>query len=165
MSKPKKKRDKRYRPRDVMANPVDWAIAGAHTFPEKTQREILARPLAALERFADGKGTRDDWNELCHAAALAEELARAHIGDNLMPEIVAGQRALDSIAHGLKAGRVEFEARTILAVREVLVVYEVQLRHCTQAEYGRAVKKVRAIIESTLPKIAREYEAMPGGGA
>lgn len=36
-----KKRNKKYKPREIKGNCIEWAIAGVHTFPIETQRDIM----------------------------------------------------------------------------------------------------------------------------
>lgn len=85
MTKPKKLRNKAYRPRNVQADPVSWAIAGVHTFPRETRAELIEQVDIAFEVLRRGAAGRDDWNMVVQALNIAEGLAGEQIGPNLIP--------------------------------------------------------------------------------
>lgn len=137
---------KAYRPRDQLADPVSWAIAGVHTFPIATQQAIMAPIHAAVLRLKQGRAGRDDWNIVRQALNVAEALAALHIGPNLLPQIGAGQQALHAIARRMVgAGHTVCDGAELVAIDEAVAMYRAQLRLCTQAESSRAFARVKAL--------------------
>ncbi len=94
----KKARTKKYKPRECLADPVSWAIAGSFKLPHETVAATMAAVEPALKLLKQGKATRDDWNVVCQAVNVAEALAGLQVGHNLIAEIKAGEAALRSVA-------------------------------------------------------------------
>lgn len=161
-AKQKKKRDRRYKPREIQTDPVSWAIAGVHTFPKQTQDDVMAITWAAFDKLREGIAGREHWNIVAQSLNVAEALAGLKIGNNLLPEIYAGMEALHQIAmRMMKKGRTALYAQELAAVREACVLYGIQLGLCTQAEYSRAIKKVRDMhIGGATINVAKMYEKM-----
>jgi DNA-binding FrmR family transcriptional regulator len=159
MSKPKPKRHKSYRPRDVQLDAVSWAIAGATCIPPASQAAALAPVMAAVRVLKQGMATRVDWNVVAQCMNLAEALAALQIGSNLMPQIGAGQKALHRIAlRMLERGTSTCYATELADIDEAVVMYRVQLSLCTQAEFSRAVVRVKDLHRSgAMDDVARLY--------
>lgn len=157
-----KKRNKKYSPREIFTNAVDWAIAGSFTFPHATQAEITLPVYDAFKIMQQGIATRDDWNMVCSGANLAEALAGLQIGPNLLPAIYAGLDALDKVARRmLKGGTSTMRADEMAAIREMIEMYRIQVSLCTQAEFGRAIKKVKDMHRGgAMKEVAKVYAAM-----
>jgi hypothetical protein len=157
-----KKRNKSYRPREILADPISWAIAGAHTLPTESQSALLAPIDAAIVLLKQGKATRDDWNVCAQALNLAEALAGAQIGSNLMPQIRAGHKALEQVAiRMIERGTSTCYAAELAAIDEAIVMYRCQVRVCTQAEMSRALARVKELHRTgAMDQVAEIYEKM-----
>ncbi|PUA17285.1 hypothetical protein [Glaciimonas sp. PCH181] len=158
-----KKRNKSYKPRRVQLDPVSWAIAGSHKIPLKLQAE-LREPLAdALALLRQGVAKRDDWNQLSNALNLAEALAGLQIGPNLVPAIAAGERSLEAVALRMqKTGHSTLWAVELADITEALEMYRIQVSLCSQAEYSRAVRRVKDMHRGGgMCDVAKLYEGMP----
>jgi hypothetical protein len=162
MSKQKPRRQKPYRPRHVQTDPVSWAIAGVHTLPLESQQATMKPVDAAVLLLKQGKSTREDWNVVCQALNIAEELAKLQIGSNLLPQILAGQQALRSVAFRMIGkGSATCYGAELVAIDEALTMYRAQLRLCAQAEFGRAVNRVKQLHASgAMDDVGRMYEQM-----
>lgn len=163
MSKAKKPRNKRYVPRECLADPVGWAVAGVHKLPTESVEAMFAPIDTARSLLLLGKATRDDWNVVCQALNLAEALAGFGIGANLMPEITDGQRWLHQIAlRMIERGTSTCYATELAAIDEALTMYRAQLQVCTQAELSRAVAHVKNLHRSgAMVDVARVFDDMP----
>ncbi len=163
----KAKRNKKHHPRQVQNDPVSWAVAGVHLFPTETQRDLLAPPGAAFVKLRQGAADREDWNMLSQSLNLAEALAGLHIGPNLLPAIMAGQSALHQIAmRMLGKGCSTCYSKELVDIEEALAMYQAQLKKCSQAEYSRAIARVKDWVrDGTMDKTAQLYARMNGGAA
>lgn len=161
MSRTKRPR-KAYRPRTVQADPVSWAVAGVHTLPTQSQRDVLAVAETGFDKLRQGVAAREDWNLVCQALNTAEALCDLHIGDNLKLAILDGQGALLAIGKRMmKNGRTACYAGELAAIREAIDLHAVQLKLCTQAEYSRALKKVKNLINGgAADDVARMFQQM-----
>jgi hypothetical protein len=161
VSKSKKPR-KRYVPREQRADPVTWALAGVHKIPTESIDASFAPINAAFGLLKQGKAAREDWNVISQALNVAEALAGLQIGSNLIPEIVAGQRWLHQIAlRMLERDISTCYAAELAAIDEALTMYRAQMQVCTQAEFGRAVARVKDLHRSgAMDDVARLYQEM-----
>jgi hypothetical protein len=142
-----KKRNKKYKPREIKANALDWAIAGVFTFPTETQRDIMMQPMASFELLREGRASRDDWNQICQALNVGEALCEFNIGNNLLDDFHKGHEALHQIALRMLGGKSSTcYAHELAAVKEALEMHKIQLQLCTQAEFSRAIKRVTNLI-------------------
>lgn len=159
-----KKRNKKYKPREIKANALDWAIAGVFTFPVETQRDIMKQPMASFELLRQGRASRDDWNQICQALNVGEALCELHIGDNLLDAFHQGHEALHQIALRMLGGKSSTcYAHELAAVTEALDMHKIQLQLCTQAEFSRAIKRVTNLINGgAQDDVAKTYARLNG---
>lgn len=144
MTKTPKKRTKKYCPRPVRTNAVDWAIAGVHKLVSDDCNLIINPLKRALEHFKRATAGRQEWNDLAEAMNIAEALAGLSIGPNLLPRIHKTQAALQQIALRLLAtGSSACKAPELAAITEVIVCFSAQVQLCTQGELSRALKRVK----------------------
>lgn len=160
----KKPRTKKYSPRPIRFNAMDWAIAGVHKMVESDRKAVLAPVLEGVDRLRQGKATRAHWNDVCESLNVAEALAELHIGDNLLPDFNAGHEALHQVAlRMLAGGSSTCRASELAAIREAVELYALQLTLCTQAELSRAVRRVKALMDGgALNDVARTYAKLNG---
>lgn len=161
-----KKRSKKYRPREVSADPISWALAAVYTLPTESQAAIMAPIDDAFLLLKKGVARREDWNVVGQALNLAEAFAGMQIGPNLLPAILAGQSALHQIAlRMLQTGSSTCYGAELVALEEALVMYRVQLKVCTQAELGRAFEKLKNLHRcGAMQDVARLYAQMDAAG-
>jgi hypothetical protein len=153
---------KPHRPRGKLVDPVSWAVAGVHTLHDTVRETMMAPVKATMENFRAGRADRDDWNELAQAMNVAESLAQEQVGRNLLPQIKDAQTALRDFGLRLAAGGTSTcQTVELKALDEGIFVYEAQLRVCTQADLGRAVRRVKALHTSgAMIDVGRLYESM-----
>lgn len=162
MSKQKPKRTKRYVPRERLADPVQWAMAGVYKLPTVSIDAVFVPIDAAKALLRQGRATCEDWNVVAQALNLAEALAGLQVGANLLPEIIAGQRWLHQIAlRMLERDTSTCYAAELAAIDEALVMYRAQLQVCTQADFSRAVAHVKNLVRcGAMDDIARLYQEL-----
>jgi len=158
----KKKRSKKYVPKDIQLDPISWAVAGVHNFPFATVDKTFEPINAAVLLLKQGKAAREDWNVPCQALNVAEALTGQGVGGNLLPAIRAGQEALKAIAlRMLSRGTATCYAAELAAIDEALQMYRAQMSACTQAEFGRAVQRAKTLLMSgAKDDVARLYQQM-----
>lgn len=166
MPKSKSTRGKKYRPIEVKANCVDWAIAGVHTFPMQTQKDIMKEPIKAFEKLRQGIANRDDWNMVCQSLNVGEALCEAHICGNLLEDFNKGHEALHQIALRMLSGKSSTcYAQELAAVKTALETHKIQLKFCTQAEFSRAIERVKNLLKGgAQDNVAMTYARLNAGG-
>ncbi len=143
-----KRRPRQPRP---IRDPIAVAIGGATRFTAQERATFIALPQRALEQLAAGRGSAQAWQDLADALNLSEALAELRIAGNLGETLHAAQAALAAQMHRVHAGRGwTLYGPEIIALREGLWLYGVQLEHCSASEYRRAVAIVRNRVAAAL---------------
>lgn len=159
----KKPRNKAYKPKGVMPNCMDWAIAGAHKLLLGQQKAFIKPVDDALDLLRQGVATRDDWNMVASAMNIAVALADLQICPNFVPDFERAQEALREIARRMiQRGTSTCYAAELESIREARDMYRIQLRYCTQAESSRAIKRVKDTHRSGgMQDMAKLFNNMP----
>jgi hypothetical protein len=135
MKKPKKK----YRPRDVLVNPLTLLQSAS----KDEQRRLLGRFYSALETITRGDHPGvDEWRDLSDALNCVETLA-LHMGKlvpaEVMPTVNAAIEGMVNASKRYKAGQgMRLDAAGLAAVRLVLDIYAQCIEGLTAHEMWRA---------------------------
>ncbi|MFM0058505.1 hypothetical protein PQR64_23065 [Paraburkholderia phytofirmans] len=144
-----KSRGKKYVPKTVSANAIEWAMAGAHLLPAARRAELLEPVEQAFEALREGKASMEQWYAIDNALRLSEALIGLNIGNNLAAAIRAGRTALDEVGDRLRAtGSSTCRSPELALIREATELYQIQLGLCTQGEMSKAVRYVRNVVTS-----------------
>lgn len=160
MSKPKPKRTKRYAgPKPVTLDPIGHSICGAALFMLEQRKQILAGPERGFNLLRQGCAKNEDWNEVSQALSVAEQLCKLSIGNNLLPKIEDAMTALSAVAVRMlqKNGPTTCYAAELSTIREGIDLYAIQVRLCTQGEFGRAVQHVKNWLTSSKTGTLDDY--------
>lgn len=160
----KTKRTKKYIPKTVLLDPMSWAAAGVFTFPIATQKEIMKGAQLSFDLLRQGTAGREDWNVICQALNTGEALCEFNIGNNLIDYFNAGHEALHQIALRMLGGKSSTcYSSELSAISEAINMHRIQLTLCTQAEFSRAVKRVKNLINGgAQDDVAKTYARLNG---
>jgi hypothetical protein len=151
-----KSRGKRYTPKGIRPNVLEWTMAGAHLQSDQKRLDLFTPVAGAVDALREGRASMEQWYVIDNGLRLSEALIELDIGNNLAPQIAAGRRALDAVGERIrKTGSSTCHALELRLIQEATDLYEVQLGLCTQGEMSRAVQRVRNIITSA-PSTPRE---------
>lgn len=164
MPKSKSKRNKKHRPIEVKSNALEWAVAGVHTFPIATQKDIMKGPLGAFVKLREGAANREDWNLICQALNVGEALCEFNICNNLIDYFHRGHEALHQIALRMLSGKSSTcYAQELFAISEALEMHKIQLKLCTQAEFSRSIARVTNLLKGgAQDDVAMTYARLNG---
>ena len=139
-----KNRGKRYSPKPVSANSLEWAMAGAHLLPVVKRDELFGPVFEAIEALRAGTASSEQWYAIDNGLRLSEALIGLNIGNNLAPQIADGRRALDAVGLRLRTScSSTCRSSELVVIREAVELYKIQLGLCTQAEMSKGVRSVR----------------------
>ncbi len=93
-----------YRPRPVIADTVETAIARAGLLPGSTLQALRAAIIAALDGLRTGTGQWPAWCSMADALNVAEQLAADGIASNHAATIAAAQSVLADLHARLAEG-------------------------------------------------------------
>lgn len=92
-----------------LVNPISLAIEGVRITPKSALDDLRLRELAAIESFAKGKATLQDWCDINAMLSIAETMVLAGVGPEALVDCKAAQEALIGAAR-------RFEATTSMGV-------------------------------------------------
>ena len=156
MSKPRKK----YKPKGVHLDAVQWVINGFRNISETGDAvlHLKIKNHESLECLRKGEATRIDIDTIISAFNIAEALARMQIGDDYAKEIKAGQDALLDVAkRGVgRDDKFILKAAELSAINLVMEIHDAQLEITTIGELEKAMdivtkeikaRKARSVLE------------------
>jgi len=145
-----RKRSK-YKPRPVLANPVQWVLGGFQPMRENEQAiGLKIKNHQAMFDMTSGDADRESVDLLIAAMNMAEALATVNpdkLGSHLALEIRAAQDALHAMGRrSLAKGVYRFTGPEIQAMNLGMDIHDQQLDTCNIAELDSAVQLVRKTI-------------------
>jgi len=126
-----------------LVNPILHAIEGAAITPDKQLNEVRIRELSAIEAFAKGKATDQEYSDL--AAML-----------NLCRTMGGSDDACDDATEALKNAKARFESTGrwgmtgsgLQALRVLYAHHDAQRKEVSRATYEQAISKTVARVRS-----------------
>lgn len=147
-----RKRSK-YRPKHVLANPVQWVLSGFH--PMRSDPKALDLKIKnhhALFDMTSGQGTRMSFDLLVAAMNVAEAMAIINpdkLGGHLSEEIRAAQDALHAMGkRSLAKGKFLFTGPEMQAMNIGMEIHDQQLDTCNLQELDEALELVYKVIKN-----------------
>lgn len=139
-----KKRNKAYRPRTVVQNPLNYFLGGLKKLDEEHLTELNLKNHAAVVSICQGRGTRDDWDKLVGMMNMALVLAETHFDLQYHELLIAGRDALQAIGkRWLTLRKFVFRASELQALNDAIEVHEAQLAALRVIDVERAFDEVQ----------------------
>jgi len=159
-----KKRNKKYKPKTVRVDAINWAIGGVFTIPIDIQKAKIKVAVDSFNLLREGRASRSDWDNVCQFMNIGEALCEVNILNDHLDEIHRGHEALHQVALRMLSGRSSTcYAHELSAIQEAIDMCKIQLRFCTQAEYSRAGKRVDSLLKGGAQKdVVKTYARLNG---
>ena len=123
-----KKRNKKYKPKQVITNAIDYLRGGFKKVDSVYLTELNIKNHLALVRVLKGEADNEDWNKLCSVANMALVITEQHFNDQYREIILAGRDAIQSLGkRQLKIGRFVLTGEEKSAIENMIEVHEAQL--------------------------------------
>lgn len=165
----KKKRNKRYKPRDVALNPLSEIFGGMSGDHADHLRTVNVGNHQALAAIAQGAGTRNQWDLLVGAMNMANVLCEQGIGPELREALLAGRDAmLECGKRWHRTGKFVFTGPELANMNEAMACHDAQLENIRAIDVERAYhevrRRLRARINSTslAAEVAKEQQQNGG---
>ena len=137
-----------------LVNPIDMAISGAGVTDDERLSELKTKEDASLKAFQDGVATVSDWHNINQVVRLAESLADANVGANVMVYAKIAEmhllQAHDKYKVTSKMGTTDLGLQ---AFQDILEYHDLQRRSIARSEYEGHCKKIHNKLVSRSPKI------------
>ena len=137
-----KKRCKAYRPKQIVANPLNYLFGGLKRIDPDNLVTLNCQNHAALVTIISGRGTRATWDKLTGCINMALIMCELGTGDEYRTTLEAGREALITLGRRyLKHGTSAFTGGELTAMNEAMAVHDAQL------EVSRVIDVERAYAE------------------
>lgn len=138
----------------ALVNPVQLAISGASITPESHLDRIRMRELTAIDNFATGKATPNDFRDVAGMLNLAQTMGEQGIG----PEVLPFCNALEGFLLSSKSthdetGELPMPRAGIALMRDLYAYHDLQRTSVDRSAYERAIERTRNKIRSGHPEV------------
>ena len=138
----------------ALIDPVALAIAGAAITDTASLDKLRMLELSAIEAFAKGRATPDDWRALADMLNVCETMARDGIGPEALEPCTQAQEALGHAHARHKEGRpLLFTGPELNAVRDSFGYHDLQRSSVSRSTYEQAIQKTANRIRSAHPTL------------
>jgi hypothetical protein len=138
----------------ALVNPVQLAISGASITPESHLDRIRMRELTAIDNFATGKATPNDFRDLADMLNLAQTMGEQGIGPEVLPvcELAEGV-LLDLKGQWDATGSMHAQPFDLTVFRDIYAYHDLQRTSVDRSAYERAIERTRNKIRSAHPEV------------
>ena len=138
----------------ALVNPVSFAMQGAAITPDEDLNKLRARELAAIDAFARGFATLQDWNSVVALLNLTEQLARSGVGPEALPACELAQAHLINAQEIFEATRQMGTTDAGLdAFRDLWGFHDLQRQSIGRSRYEKAIQTTRARVMNRAPGV------------
>jgi hypothetical protein len=135
-------------------NPVAHAMAGASITDAESLNILRTKENNSMEAFRNGSATRHDWNNINAVVRLAESMAAANIGPEVMVHCkIAEMHLLDAQDRFKRLGKMGSTALGLQSFQEIIEWHELQRTSVARSVYEKHIKRVTDMIKSRSSKI------------
>lgn len=139
----------------LLTDPIRHAIEGVSLTPQALLDRLRLAELSAIESFARGNATPDDFRTLADVLNVCETLCRQGIGGvDAQAAVDAGHAALLAIkARHDRTGRLALAGPELAALRDLHAWHDAQREAIPRAAFERATQKTHDYIRSAHPGV------------
>jgi hypothetical protein len=139
---------------DTSICPITHAMAGA-AITDKESLDILRKKEdGSLEAFRNGTATKADWNNINTVVRLAESMADAGVGPEVMVHVkIAEMHLLDAQERFVRLGKMGSTALGLQSFQDIIEYHELQRTSVARSVYEKHIKRVADMVRSRSSKI------------
>jgi hypothetical protein len=130
------------------------AIVGAAVLDDESAKVLRDTEAAALEAFRTGTATKQSWNDINAAVSIAESMAAAGIGPEVLIHVkIAEMHLRDARDRFVRIGKMGTTGPGLQSFKDILEYHELQRTSIARNVYEQHIEKVTNMIRSKSPKI------------
>jgi predicted HAD superfamily phosphohydrolase len=139
---------------DTTINPITHAIVGASITDEESLEILRKKERGSLEAFRNGTAKPSDWNNINAVVQLAESMAAANIGPEVMVHVkIAEMHLIDAHDRYRRIGKMGSTGPGLQSFQDIIEYHELQRTAVSRSVYESHIKRVTDMIRSRSPKI------------
>jgi len=134
--------------------PVTHAIVGASITDEESLEILRKKENGSMEAFRNGAAAPHDWNNINAVVQLAESMAAANIGPEVMVHVkIAEMHLIDAHDRYKRIGKMGSTGPGLQSFQDIIEYHELQRTAVSRSVYESHIKRVTDMIRSKSPKI------------
>lgn len=138
----------------ALVNPIQYAIAGAAITSDADLNKLQAREVVALEAFRDGQAQIADWRLLADVLNIAETMARAGIGPEVLQTCERAESVLLQTQQRHRPGEpLTVDAEGLAALYDLAADHHLQRTSVARSVYEQAIAKTSNRVRSAAPGV------------
>jgi hypothetical protein len=135
-------------------NPVTHAMVGAAVTDDESLSILRKKEDGSMEAFRSGAATPNDWNNINAVVQLAESMAAANIGPEVMVHVkIAEMHLIDAHDRWRRIGKMGSTGPGLQAFQDIIEYHELQRTAVARSVYEKHIKRVTDMIRSKSTKI------------
>jgi hypothetical protein len=139
---------------DTTINPITHAIVGASITDDESLEILRKKESGSLEAFRNGAAKPSDWNNINAVVQLAESMAAANIGPEVMVHVkIAEMHLIDAHDRYKRIGKMGSTGPGLQSFQNIIEYHELQRTAVSRSVYESHIKRVTDMIKSKSPKI------------
>jgi hypothetical protein len=139
---------------DATINPITHAIVGASITDEESLEILRKKENGSMEAFRNGTAKPSDWNNINAVVQLAESMAAANIGPEVMVHVkIAEMHLIDAHDRYKRIGKMGSTGPGLQSFQDIIEYHELQRTAVSRSVYESHIKRVTDMIRSKSPKI------------
>ena len=134
--------------------PVTHAMAGA-AITDKESLDVLRKgENGSMTAFRNGTATKADWNNINTVVRLAESMADAGVGPEVMVHVkIAEMHLLDAQERFVRLGKMGSTALGLQSFQDIIEYHDLQRTSVARSVYEKHIKRVSDMVKSRSSKI------------
>ena len=139
---------------DTTINPITHAIVGASITDDESLEILRKKENGSMEAFRNGAAKPSDWNNINAVVQLAESMAAANIGPEVMLHVkIAEMHLIDAHDRYKRIGKMGSTGPGLQSFQDIIEYHELQRTAVSRSVYESHIKRVTDMIRSKSPKI------------
>ena len=130
------------------------AMVGASITDDESLSILREKENGSMQAFRNGTATPQDWNNINAVVRLAESMAAADIGPEVMVHVkIAEMHLIDAHDRYKRIGKMGSTGPGLQALQDIIEYHELQRTSVARSVYEKHIKRVTDLIRSKSPKV------------
>ena len=143
-----KKPRKKYRPREIRAMPIDYVLSGFSRLGADASRRLRTVMHTAYDAMLSGKANKVDWQGMTDSLNVALAMSRLYYDGQYADVITKAQQGHAAAGNRYLRGMpFSYNLAEMAAVREAMLIHEIQLDQATVENIENAWKEVKRSLD------------------
>jgi hypothetical protein len=129
-------------------------MAGAAITDKESLDILRKRENGSMDAFRNGTANKMDWNNINAVVRLAESMADAGVGPEVMVHVkIAEMHLLDAQERFVRLGKMGSTALGLQSFQDIIEYHDLQRTSVARSVYEKHIKRVTDMVKSRSPKV------------